>query len=106
MRLSTDVTHYGGRRYLTVVDNGPSRFCIWRQINHEDADSIVAELEQFFRERGPPQELLMDNGVFRAGTVLRLLKKWNVEAVFRCAYKPSGNGIVEWNHRTIKRMAA
>ncbi len=26
--------------------------------------------------------------------------------LFRCAYRPSGNGIVDRNHRTIKRMAA
>jgi len=29
-----------------------------------------------------------------------------VQLLFRCAHRPSGNGIVERNHRTVKRMAA
>ena len=33
-------------------------------------------------------------------------KLWKISLTFRCAYKPSGNGIVERNHRTIKRMSA
>lgn len=106
-RLSADVTHYNGSNFLTVVDNGPSRFAIWRRIKKEDALSIVVEMEQIFRERGPPQELLMDNGTaFRSAAMRNLLNKWNVTAVFRCAYRPAGNGVVERNHRTIKRMAA
>ena len=31
---------------------------------------------------------------------------WAVRLTFRCAYKPSGNKVVEHNHRTIKRMSA
>ncbi len=34
------------------------------------------------------------------------LAEWGVEQVFSCAYRHSGNGIVERNHRTIKRAAA
>ena len=49
----------------------------------------------------------MDNATaFRSGVIERLCKKWGVRCTFRCAYKPSGNGIVERNHRTIKRMAS
>lgn len=35
-----------------------------------------------------------------------MLDKWNVNHIFCCAYKASGNGIIERNHRTIKRMLA
>ena len=31
-RLVVDVTHVEGKKFLTVVDCGPSRFMIWRQI--------------------------------------------------------------------------
>jgi hypothetical protein len=49
----------------------------------------------------------MDNGAsFRSGAMRNLLDKWNVVPKFRCAYRPAGNGVVERNHRTVKRMAA
>ena len=48
----------------------------------------------------------MDNGTsFRSQQVADVCSKWNVRRRFRGAYRPSGNGIVERNHRTIKRMA-
>ena len=106
-RVATDVTHYNGARYLTMVDCGPSRFAIWRQIRGEDVASIIPEFEQVFRERGPPAEVLMDNGgTFRSQAMRTLLQNWRVRGVYRCAYRPAGNGVVERNHRTIKRMAA
>ena len=106
-RLAADVTHFNGNCYLSVVDCGPSRFAIWRHIRSEDAACLVRELEQLFREHGPPSELLVDNGAaFRSQCVRELLKKWQVEPIFRCAYRPDGNGMVERHHRTIKRMAA
>ena len=68
---------------------------------------ICRELEQIFLERGPPQEILMDNGTeFRSAKVRNLCEKWSVKQHFRCAYRPETNGVIERNHRTIKRMAA
>ena len=106
-RLACDVTHHGGKLYLSVIDCGPSRFMIWKLINNESAISINKELECIFREHGPPEELLMDNGAsFRSAQLLALCDKWNVKTTYRCAYRPSGNGVVERCHRTIKSMAA
>ena len=107
IRLAADVTHYNGRCYLSVVDCGPSRFTIWRELANESSASIVPQFRQIFRERGPPEELLLDNGgAFRSAALSELLDFWDVRATDRCAYRPSGNSIVERNHRTIKRMAA
>ena len=106
-RLACDVTHYNDKCYFSLIDCGPSRFAVWRRVKSEDADSICAELLQVFRERGPPVELLCDNGaVFRSLKFRQLCECWSVRLMFRCAYRPAGNGIVERNHRTIKRMAA
>ena len=33
-RLALDVTHYGCQKYLKIVDCGPSRFAIWRNIQN------------------------------------------------------------------------
>ena len=102
-----DITHYNNQCYLSLIDCGPSRFAIWRKLRDESAASIVPELLQIFRERGPPSEILMDNGMcFRSTAVSNLLRDWGVKPTFRCAYRPEGNSIVERNHRTIKRMAA
>lgn len=106
-RIATDVTHYANHLYLTFIDCGPSRFTVWKKIWNENAETIVAETQQLFVEHGPPTELLMDNGpAFRSRNMKELLRKWSVNPVFRCAYRPSGNGIVERIHRTVKRMAA
>ena len=56
---------------------------------------------------GPPNELLLDNySSFKSARFLDMCRKWSVSGVFRCDYKPSRNGIIERNHRTIKRLAA
>ena len=93
--------------FFTFVDRGPSRFAIWRLVKREDADSVCAQVLQIFRERGLPAELLCDIGAaFRSGKFRQLCERWSVRLIFCCAYRPAGNGIVERNHRTIKRMAA
>ena len=105
-RLAVDVTHYRGKAYLTMVDCGPSRFAVWRQLSSERAVEVVRVLEEIFRERGPVVELLMDNGAsFRSQLLVDLCKRWNVQRYYRAAYRPSGNGIAERLHRTIKRTA-
>jgi ribonuclease HI/transposase InsO family protein len=106
-RMACDVTHYEGKTYMTWVDCGPSRLAIWRRIPSETEENIVQTMVSIFRERGPPEEILMDNSrSFRSSGVALICDKWRVKRVYRCAYRPAGNGIVERNHRTIKRMAA
>ena len=105
-RLAIDVTHYHNEKYLTIIDCGPSRFAIWRLIASEEVPNVVTELEQVFREKGPPSELLMDNSAsFRSKGMGDLCQRWNVLRRFRCAYRPAGNAIIERNHRTIKSRA-
>jgi hypothetical protein len=106
-RVACDVTHYENQRYFTMIDCGPSRFAIWRHIEEESASTIVKIVKQIFLERGPPVEMLLDNAkTFHSQQFLDLCKAWGVRVIFRCAYRPEGNGIIERNHRTIKRMAA
>ena len=105
-RLAMDVTHYRNRRYLTLIDCGPSRFAIWRLIHNETAEVIVKNLEEIFFEHGPPSEILMDNATaFRSERMSLFLNRWNVRPCFRAAYRPSGNGIIERHHRTVKALA-
>ena len=106
MRLAIDVTHYHQLPYLSIVDCGPGRFAIWRKLNRETADAITEILEEIFLERGPVKEVLMDNGrAFHSEQMARLLGRWNIRALYRAAYRPSGNGIVERHHRTVKTIA-
>ena len=106
-RIACDVTHYKGSPYSTMIDCGPSRFAVRRKLPCEDSKSVVSQLESVFREHGPQQELLMVNGaVFKSKEFSNICKKWCVKKKYRCAYRPSGNGIVERNHRTVKRTVA
>lgn len=106
-RLATDITFVNGHPYLSVVDCGPSRFAIWHRISRETGDTVASHLNSIFLERGPPKQLLSDQGpCFVSSRMKRLLADWGVEQLFSGAYQHSGNGIVERNHRTIKRTAA
>ena len=106
-RVPADITHLGSHIFLSMVDCWPSRFTIWRRLTSETASSISAQLKQVDIERGPFEELLLDNSTaFRSATVQQFADEWGIRLRFRAAYAPSGNGIVERNHRTIKRIAA
>ena len=103
---AVDVTHYRHHLFLSMVDCGPSRLAIWRRLQSETAACIVAQLRSVAIERGPCDELLMDNSTaFRSAAVEQFADEWGISLRFRAAYAPSGNGIVERNHRTIKRIA-
>lgn len=43
---------------------------------------------------------------FRSAVVQQFADRWGIRLRFRAAYAPNGQGIVEWNHRTIQRIAA
>ncbi|XP_064106974.1 uncharacterized protein LOC135215948 [Macrobrachium nipponense] len=106
-RVGMDITHYDGQPYLTLIDCGPSRFAIWRRLHFQTSESIIGQLETVFYERGAPEELLTDNDTaFCSKLFADFAKKWCVHLNFRCAYVPSGNGIAERCHRTVKVIAA
>ncbi|XP_029642776.1 uncharacterized protein LOC115217275 [Octopus sinensis] len=104
--LVVDVMHYHQRMYLSMVNCGPGRLAIWRELRTGIADKIAQILNGIFLERGPVEELLMDNGaVFHSEALRDMLNWWNVRCLFRAAYRPSGNGIVERHHWTVKSIA-
>lgn len=106
-RLGMDVTHFEGKHYLTLIDCGPSRFSLWRELCREDCETVMQVLRQVFCERGPPREILTDNAtVFRSQKFKDFAIQWGFNLRFRCAYAPEGNAIVERVHRSIKRIAA
>lgn len=105
-RIAIDITHYRQIAYMSVVDCGPGRFAIWRELRNEGAEFVAGVLNEIFLERGAVEEVLMDNAtIFHSQVFKDLLDRWKVSALFRAAYRPSGNGIVERHHRTIKAMA-
>ena len=105
-RVAMDVTHYRGIPFLTVIDCGPGRYALWRELKRETAQCIYIQLQQIFRERGPVDEILMDNATaFRSSELRQLFEHWRIRPFYRAAYRPSGNGIIERHHRTIKGWA-
>lgn len=106
-RLGMDITHCHGQHYLTLIDCEPSRFTIWRQLRIQTSEQVIKQLEAIFYERGVPEEILTDNDTaFRSRLFAEFAKRWCVRVRFRCAHVPSGNGIVERCHRTVKVIAA
>ena len=88
-----------------MIDCGPGRLAIWRELHAESASAVAEELEKVLLERGPVTEVIMDNGtVFRSEIFQTMLKKWKLRSYYRAAYRPGGNGIVERHHRTVKAI--
>ena len=107
LRVAMDITHFRGRSYLSLIDCGPSRFSVWRPLRMQTSASVIEQLEAVFWERGAPEELLTDNDpAFRSRQFESFAAQWNMSVRFRCAHSPSGNGIVERCHRTVKVTAA
>ena len=51
-------------------------------------------------------EILTDNNTaFTSKDFREFARNWDMHLWFRCAYSPSGNGIVERSHRTVKTIA-
>ena len=107
VRLAADITFVNGQPYLSVVDCGPSRFAVWSKLTNETSEAVMRCLFRLFCERGPPHELLTDNGpCFSSRVMGGFLDEWGVMHLLSAAYRHSGNGIVERNHRTVKRSVA
>lgn len=105
-RVGVDITHCKGKPYLTLIDCGPTRFTIWRLMRLQTSECVTEQLETVFCERGTPEEILTDNdSAFRSRVFAQFVSRWNVHIRFRGAYAPSGNGVVERCHRTVKVIA-
>ena len=106
-RVAMDITHVGRKHFLTMIDCGPSRFAIWRELRAQTSEAVIDKLQQVFYDRGAPEEILTDNDTaFKSGTFKEFAADWAVNVRFRAAHVPSGNGIVERCHRTVKTIAA
>ena len=67
---------------------------------------VIAQLRSVVIEGGPCDELLLDNSmVFRSAMVAQFADEWGIALRFWAACAQGGNGIVERNHRKIKRIA-
>ena len=77
-QLPVDETHYRQLPYLSVVECGPCRFAIWRELKREVATEIAGILEDILLERGLVDEILMNNSSVFWSETLKQLRKWNV----------------------------
>ncbi|XP_047144620.1 uncharacterized protein LOC124818134 [Hydra vulgaris] len=106
-RVACDVTHVDSSLYLTCIDCGPSRYTLWTPLGDESATMVVQALETIWSTLGPSSEVLLDNSKsFRSQLMQTMAAKWEIRLVYRAVEKPSGNGIVERVHQTVKRTNA
>ena len=106
-RLDMDITHYRGENYLSLIDCGPLKFALWHQLSHIQGNTaVIRHLQSIFCKRGAPEKTLTDNyTTFRSEEPRRFLENWGDHLKLQAAYWLLGNGIIERNHRTVKRVA-
>ncbi|XP_071530436.1 uncharacterized protein [Panulirus ornatus] len=106
-RVRVGISQVEDQRYLTLIDCGPSRYAIWRRLRRQDATGVIDQLESVFYERGVSKELLTDNVTsFRSLSFYEFTSCLGISVIYRCANVPSGNGIWEQCHRSVKTTAA
>ena len=72
----------------------------------ESIKELSRKMEEIFLERGILDEVLLDNGAsFRSVDVKNMCEKWNVDLNVRAVFRGNYNGIIERNHRMVKRIA-
>ena len=104
-RVAMDITHCNRAHFLMVIDCSPAWFAIWWCLPRQDATSVINQLKALFCERGLPTEILTDNDTaFQSSLLKAFLDEWRVWLWFRCAYVPSGDGIIKRCHKTVKRI--
>uniref|UniRef100_A0A5S6Q596 Integrase catalytic domain-containing protein n=1 Tax=Trichuris muris TaxID=70415 RepID=A0A5S6Q596_TRIMR len=95
------------RQCLRDLHAAPRRGSDEGRKNKGGTDYSVCRGRNVFYERGAPEELLLDNDTaFRSRLFTEFATTWGVRLRYRCAHAPSGNGITERCHRTVKVIAA
>ena len=102
--VGMDVTHFWGGHDLMQIDFTSSWFAIWKPLLRQDSVNIIRQLETIFYEGGPPVERATAKYFVERYSQNSLML--HIRMRFRCTYVPSGNGIVERFHCTIKRIDA
>ena len=99
--------HTFPRPALSVADRLRTQPVLWRPLRTQTSAAVIEQLDSVFWERGAPEELLTDNDpAFRSRQFEAFAAQWSMRMRYRCAHQPSGNGIAERCHRSVKVTAA
>ena len=107
--LATYDKSRNGNRYLLVMVDICTRFCILRPLPDKKAETIVRALVQIFCDFGLPKRIQSDNGTeFVNDLMKRFARHSGFEHRLVTPYFPAANGTAEkWVHKatiTIKKM--
>ncbi|XP_065662765.1 uncharacterized protein LOC136085391 [Hydra vulgaris] len=88
-------------------------FTVQRRLPHRQYNGVLDVPDTWYRiacdvthYKGSPYLTMIDCGPSRFAIWRKLPREGTRNVKYRCAYTSSGNGIVERNHRTVKRTAA
>ena len=82
-----DITHYGPDKFLSLINCGPSKYALWRELSISYGSvAIVRTLRLIYCEGGAPSEILTDNEqTFKTKEIRSFLDSWGVQIRFRAA---------------------
>ena len=99
-----DITHCNGDPFFDSDRLQPRSVCHLATSSSTRCDKCNQPAEGALLWAGPSTEILTDNDTaFRSSLLKAFLDEWRIWLRFRCAHVPSGNGIVEQCHRTVKK---
>ena len=107
MDLAELPTSLSGNKYMLVMLDICTRFCILRCIPNKEATTIVKHLVQIFSDFGYPRIIQSDNGTEFKNNIMRLLtESTGLDHRITTPYHPQGNGSAERWVQTAKATLA
>ncbi|KFQ31480.1 hypothetical protein N332_04891, partial [Mesitornis unicolor] len=104
----TDITHIGEfdrLKFVHVSIDTFSSVIIGTAHTRQSAKDVIRHWQQAFSVAGVPTQIKTDNGpAYVSGEVNAFLQSWGVTHVTTILHSPTGQGIVECAHGTLKRL--
>ena len=101
-KLATDLFHFEGASYLSIVDN-TSRFLVVCKLSSMTGQHVANQCKQVFSEYGWPETLISHNGpCYTVDAFTRVMNAYHVNHITRSPHYPQSNGHPEMYVQIVK----
>jgi putative transposase len=88
---------------LSIMDLASRFTLLWSPVPHEDAATVLTNLDELFTQHGAPLVLKCDNGsAFLSDALKAFLTRWLVAGLYSPPRRPQYNGACERNNGCLK----
>lgn len=94
VKIALDITEFGGKKYLIIVDYF-SRWLEILKLCNKTSESVIEVLKDNFARLGIPQEIVADNMPFGSYGFRKFANEWNFKIITSSPHYVQSNGLAE-----------